>query len=199
VAKKKRGGSGKRKGGTFEREMCVALSKWWSNGKRDDIFWRSASSGGRATQRKSKGKTTANSSGDICALDPIGKPLLDLVSIELKRGYTTSIADLLDRPKNKNLHPPLIEQWIEQASGTDAPFWIIINQRNRKEKYVIMPDMLFHWLGHRLDKAMKKPMPMIRCTFKSRKGKRYSIVVLKFAWFKKQVTPKTIKHILQDL
>ena len=36
------------KGSEFEREMCKCLSLWWTDSKRDDVFWRSAQSGGRA-------------------------------------------------------------------------------------------------------------------------------------------------------
>src|SRR6056300_739729 len=59
------------KGDTFEREICTLLSEWWSDGKRDDIFWRH-DSGSRAKGSSRKGKTTFGAYGDIKASDPIG-------------------------------------------------------------------------------------------------------------------------------
>jgi len=72
------------KGGAFEREVAVTLSKWWSGGARDDVFWRTAGSGGRATVRRKKGKATRFSSGDITFTDPIGRPLIELFNIECR-------------------------------------------------------------------------------------------------------------------
>ena len=93
-----------RKGSAYERTISVMLSKWWTNNERDDIFWRSSASGARATMRKKGGKSTANSVGDIMALDPIGQPLLDTFTIEVKRGYSDELVliDLIDKPNKKN-------------------------------------------------------------------------------------------------
>jgi hypothetical protein len=40
----------KAKGSAYERRVCKRLSLWVSGMKRTDVFWRSASSGGRFTQ-----------------------------------------------------------------------------------------------------------------------------------------------------
>ena len=69
--------NGKLKGGAFEREICVKLSKWVSYGERDDLFWRSAMSGGRQTVGFKKGINRKNQAGDITAIDPIGQKLID--------------------------------------------------------------------------------------------------------------------------
>lgn len=74
------------KGSQFERQICKQLSLWWTVGERDDIFWRSSQSGGRATQRMKFGKKTFGSYGDVAAVDPFGQPLLEYWTIELKRG-----------------------------------------------------------------------------------------------------------------
>ncbi len=76
------------RGGGFEREVSVQLSLWWTEGKRDDIFWRSDSSGARFTQRKKTGKDTAYQAGDITCSDPIGEPLIKNWNIECKTGYS---------------------------------------------------------------------------------------------------------------
>lgn len=79
---------GGEKGGGYERDLSKELSLYWTNGERDDIFWRTSQSGGRAKSRIYTGQKTAYSYGDITFIDPLGKPLLDLAVIEAKRGYT---------------------------------------------------------------------------------------------------------------
>jgi len=80
-----RAGGGKAKGAAYEREVCGKLSKWVSNGHRDDLFWRSAMSGGRATVGKRKGKELREHAGDISATHPEGHKLTDRWYVECKR------------------------------------------------------------------------------------------------------------------
>jgi|SRR5262252_1389135 len=77
-------GSGKQKGGRFERDTCRALSLWVSDGKRDDIFWRSSMSGGRATIGLKTGRRRGAQAGDIGAIDGLAELLLRLFYIECK-------------------------------------------------------------------------------------------------------------------
>jgi hypothetical protein len=95
---------GNQKGSAFERTISKQLSLWWTEGERDDVFWRSTQSGGRATQRAKSGKTTASSYGDIAPLDSIGKPFTDYFCIELKRGYSsdTEVLGIIDSRKNNH-------------------------------------------------------------------------------------------------
>lgn len=79
----KRGG-GKSKGSAFERQVCKDLSLWVTNGQKDDCFWRSAMSGGRATVQHRKGQDLSHVSGDICATHPDGYPLIENWFIECK-------------------------------------------------------------------------------------------------------------------
>jgi hypothetical protein len=76
-------GGGKSKGSSFERKLCTILSKWVSEGKDDDLFWRSAISGGRATVAQRKGRNI-KAAGDICAVSPKGHELTDQYFIECK-------------------------------------------------------------------------------------------------------------------
>lgn len=73
-------GGGKSKGSQFERDVCVALSKWITNGERIDCLWRSAMSGGRATVSRGK----VRQAGDITAVSPEGHALTDIFYIECK-------------------------------------------------------------------------------------------------------------------
>lgn len=133
------------KGSEFERKICKQLGLWWTNGKRDDVFWRSSQSGGRATVRSRQGKSTYGSYGDITALDPIGNPLLKLWTFELKRGYNRlSPLDLVDSgPDNANASYPA---WIRQAKlscdNADSLSWIILHQRDRRQPVLLLPQKL---------------------------------------------------------
>lgn len=140
----KRGGSGQ-KGSRFEREVCKQLSLWWSGGTDDAVFYRSHGSGARATSRSRRGKDTPNSHGDVMAVDPSGQPLLDLATIELKRGYNRStLQDLIDGSAGE------WGKWIEQAEesceGAGSYSWLIIARRDKRSPLAVVP-----WcLGQRL-------------------------------------------------
>ena len=124
------------KGSPFEREIARKLSLWWSDGQADDWFWRTAGSGGRATNRAKSGKSTANGGGDICAQTKEAQNLLDKVTFELKRGYNTAtISDLLDN--NGGVMGKFIEQARRSASLAGTPYWAVIHKRDRREALLI--------------------------------------------------------------
>lgn len=79
-----RAGGGHAKGAQFERQVCKELSLWITNGEREDIFWRSAMSGGKATRMKAAGKIASSMSGDIIATNSIGELLLKDFMVECK-------------------------------------------------------------------------------------------------------------------
>ena len=130
------------KGATFERDISKVLSQWWSVGlggvKRDDIFWRSSQSGGRATQRAKFGKDTYGSYGDITALDPIGEPLMRFATIELKRGYKDTPWDLLECKRTGAVRP--FEKALVQAQKSSIQSgslgWILIGKRDRRRPVI---------------------------------------------------------------
>jgi len=138
------------KGSAFERQICKELSKWWTKGERDDIFWRSSQSGGRAKFRGRKGKATYGQHGDITATDPIGCPLTELITIEVKRGYNkASIQDMLD--KRPNAANQEWEKWFYQTYESmvmaDTYTWMIISKRDRRKTLVHFPLSLLKKLG----------------------------------------------------
>ena len=141
------------KGSAFEREICKKLSLWWtkySDQPREDIFWRTAGSGARAKVRGRKNKKTAGQHGDIAAIDPIGKPFIDLLTLELKRGYNKStIADLLDKPAKaaKQVYEKWFEQAKESAEQAKSVSWALIVKHNQREPIIFMPHEFIEWMG----------------------------------------------------
>lgn len=77
-------GGGKSKGSGWERNVCRELSLWISEGERDDIFWRSAMSGGRATIGLREGIDRKSQHGDISAIAAAGEKLLEHFILECK-------------------------------------------------------------------------------------------------------------------
>jgi hypothetical protein len=200
-------GAGKNKGGAFERLICKKLSLWWTDGKRDDIFARTASSGGRATQRSKKNLTTFGQYGDIQAADPIGQPLIDLAVIECKDGYASnSIADLLDKEPR---HNPLYEQFIKQARQSncesDSEYWLLIARRRGRQIMVFMPcDLYDSWIYAGLESNHAPDfLPIIKMIFHLRKisknkkpTKKIEIIGTTLDCFLACIRPKDIKHLL---
>lgn len=131
------------KGSSFERHICKALSLWWTDGRRDDVFWRTAASGGRATNRAKQGQKTAGAYGDITALDAIGTPLLRLCCFELKRGYGSwGLLDLVDKPEKGAVICRPEEFWLQaRKSAQDAgvPYPVVIFKRDRRKECIILP------------------------------------------------------------
>lgn len=130
-----RPGGGKAKGAEFERSVCKRLSMWISKGKRDDLFWRSAMSGGRATVGKAAGINRESQAGDVSAISDGGK-------------YTDIAAQFISHHivecksvKNYQLDLFLFEKRgvianaIEQcrlASRSKSPFVILKQNRGRE-------------------------------------------------------------------
>lgn len=77
-------GAGKNKGGNFERLISKKLSEWYSDGKRDDLFYRTQSSGGRFTIRNKQGKMTEGQDGDIGSSSHESSLFSSIFSIECK-------------------------------------------------------------------------------------------------------------------
>lgn len=137
------------KGSDFEREICKRLSKWWTKGERDDVFWRTSQSGGRATQRNKKGQSTHGSYGDIAAVDPIGAPLIKMFTIELKRGSSYgSPGDLLDFNPVNEKHPWVVclKQAVRSYTEAGSKAWMMICRRDHRLPVVYLESRIFRLL-----------------------------------------------------
>ena len=126
------------KGPENERVFCKLLSRWWSEGldlpSNDAIFWRTSISGGRATTRKKKGLKTAGSYGDVAAIDPIGQPLIEVCTIELKKGYTKqlSLLDSFDSRQKETLLEKFLRQVNEDAKNAGNDPVLVIHRDHHK-------------------------------------------------------------------
>lgn len=134
----------KAKGNSFERECSRMLSLWWTNGKRDDAIWRSASSGALTTV--GKGRYLAHT-GDFAATDGEAELLFKHVIIEAKRGYNRySVQDLLDVPKKGRAKNPVWEMFtkLRQTCLAQKKIGLLLWKRDRRDLLVLVsrPDVM---------------------------------------------------------
>lgn len=151
------------KGQSFERKISEELSNWFTDNETSLAFYRTAGSGGRATNRR-KGNKEINKDdfGDIKAELPIGKPLTDFFSIELKTGYAKKskskskknegkevikvvnwdILDIIDSTQQK---PQFYDFWeqCERDSSILSKEPLLIFRRNNKQPCIAMYTDIF--------------------------------------------------------
>lgn len=193
------------KGSDFERTVCKQLSLWWSGGSRDDIYWRSSQSGGRATQRSKKGKTTYGSYGDIASVDPIGEPLLKMFTIELKRGSSySSPGDLVDFKTSNSSHP-----WVKcylQAKRSHEQAkthsWMMVCKRDHRQPLVYLDAFHAKILSGACEQRLNSA-PFFQFRFEIRNGDnfvdRVNIVGIPLDVFLTRVKPCEIIECLKKL
>jgi hypothetical protein len=175
-----------KKGPAWERQVATDISLWWSDGLRDDLTWRTAGSGARATVRGRKGKKTTNHCGDIGYTDVSIKPLFDFCVLELKRGYSSnSVQDILDAPIKKPVmqeYQKWVDQARESARNAESVTWMIIFKRDRREPIVIMEE-------HRM-RSVDMPDDYIILNLSQKHEK---IILMKLSEWFKIFTPEKIK------
>jgi len=209
IAKLLKPTGGRGKGGNFERDICRLLSEWWSEGDRDDLFWRSSQSGGRATQRKKSGKETFGQYGDITATHPDGYSLLEVFTMELKRGYSSeSFINMIDKSKDAGyqMWEGFYHQVTEDASSAKSLSWMLIWQRDRREALVYIPAVIIKQIAEvRWDKknpylkpSKIKKIPHIRAKVELKEGKKINVFVCQLSDFLRAVKPGHIKAINND-
>ncbi len=149
------------KGGSFEIEVASILSLWWSDGENDNIFYRSQSSGARATRRNKIGKETKFQHGDISPSDKEGEKLLSHWHIECKTGYggkekikdangnvvksiqyRWDILDLIDSSQKQTVFEMMWEQCCRDANLSSREPVLIFRRNQRKICVAITSDYL---------------------------------------------------------
>lgn len=142
LIKMRKGGS-KPKGAAAEREVAKLLSLWWTNGEDDSVFYLTAGSGARQTSRRKCGMDTHNSAGDLGYLDISGKPLIDKVLFEIKRGYNNRLDVLSVVDAKVTAKPNILLQWLEKAEqekeDNQRNHVFLIMRRDYKEYVIVIP------------------------------------------------------------
>lgn len=192
------------KGGKFERRLCKEFGQWWTGGQRDDVFWRSATSGARATQRAKQGKATFGQYGDIQATDPIGQALVDVCTIELKRGYQKhTVQDSID--KGGRAAQQEWEKWLQQAvtdshkAGT--PHWMLVTKRDCRIPLVYMPMALRSALTRAGGVTWPWPQMIYKCLVECKVGDDIETVIFgtTLEIFFEAVPPQAFIDIAKDI
>jgi len=135
----------KQKGNNFERDCSRMLSLWWTDGKRDDAIWRSASSGALTTV--GKGRYLAHT-GDFAATDGEAELLFKHVIIEAKRGYNRySVQDLLDVPEKSRLGNPVWDMFskLTRACLSQRKLGLLLWKRDRRHLLSFFVDYRGIW------------------------------------------------------
>jgi hypothetical protein len=92
--------------------------------------------------------------GDLTAVDPIGEPLIKFITLELKRGYSsTSLFDVIDVDKGRKngWAEPQVEGFIQQAvtaaKNAGTPHWLLMVKRDKRVPAVFFSGKLSDALG----------------------------------------------------
>ncbi len=191
------------KGGDFEREVCKELSLWWTDGERNDIFWRTPGSGARATTRKKQGLKTADSAGDMLSMHESGKPLTKQCLFEFKRGYggirkrktrgkpseELSILSIIDNPQWMKTEPKLLVIWEKAEAERKAHgllFTIIIFKRDRKARIICVNDETFRFMLFKNGNYVRPPVATVLVD-------KFTIHLMRFDDWLKWCRPETFK------
>lgn len=128
-------GGGKAKGAAFERQVCKDLSRWYTAGSNEAVFWRSAISGGRATQAAKQGQNLAHVSGDLCAVHPLGYPFVERVYTECKFYRDLALIGLC-----LNLKSGINRHWTDCVTNANryGKLPLLIARQNRTPPFVCL-------------------------------------------------------------
>ena len=127
TCKSKKRLNSKNKGNVFERQVAKQLSLWYSVERNDAVFYRTASSGTRGTQRFKRGQSAINSAGDLSFLHSEGEPFLQCCAVEIKSGYpAATINRSLSSTKPELLS--FFTQAYESAHQAGVPCWMVIHK-----------------------------------------------------------------------
>ena len=150
-------------------------------------------SGARAKTRGRAGKATFGAHGDICAVDPIGLPLTDCCTLELKRGYKKwSFLDILDRPrmksnqKNKTIQPfEIFMEQVQEDADLVGNWPVIIAKRDKRCKVIAIPEPLYDLIAASFGQYNE-----YKIKIDSNSSIRYPMVVIDFEFFLEWCPPK---------
>ena len=118
-------GYGSRKGSSFERKIAKELSLWWSDNKRNDLYWRTHSSVQLGTRSKKK-----NEYGDLMSIDDYGKEFTNKFHLELRHGICIKVQELVypTKPSASNMSGFIKEGLTGAKESNRRPMWIFREQ-----------------------------------------------------------------------
>jgi len=200
--KKKRVKIGKGKGSSFERAICKELSTWWTNYEREDVFWRTSGSGARATTRSKSGQRTFGQYGDVQATDPIGQPLIDLCTIEIKKGYSREpFGNLVEHSTHATpklcAFSDFIRQVQKDARYAGSHSWLLITKRDIRTTMIFMPVKLYNVLSIRTPLLKKSECVYIK--YRDVGNKLRMVIGMPLSQFFIAVKPHHIKELYLDV
>ena len=139
-----RAGGSSAKGASFERSVCRDLSLWITGNERDDIFWRTAMSGGRATIGLRTGKKRDAQAGDAQAIDSLGEAFMRTFSVECKHVKTLQLGQMVAKKSGKT-----VDFWrkhrLECRSFDREPF--MVARENRYPTLLLLTEAGLDSLG----------------------------------------------------
>jgi len=133
---KRKGGMGKRKGGSYEITVARILSKWFDPDAKVDLFWRSASSGAQASMAKRFGRKS-NQWGDIKASSDETMFVTDAVFFEVKF-YKDWRIDTVLTNKGCLIRDWWIKCYQEATAVNKIP--VLIFKRNNSPDFILFSD-----------------------------------------------------------
>lgn len=163
----------KAKGSAFERAICKQLSLWLTQGKREDVLWRSAMSGGRATVAHRKGKDVRQC-GDLCAVGPEGHAFCAQFFVEIK--HVKKLA---------------LDQFLIKGTGPLANYWRIVLREAKK--HARHPMLIARQNGWPIIVLTASPLPWAS-TFIQTKDVHITLFVFWIAMFQKPKPPARISR-----
>ena len=182
----------KRKGSNFEGEICKILSLWWSNGKRDDLFWKSYGSGNRATIRTKLNKFTEGQYGDICSTSSLSVLLTRFFTFEIKKGYPRlSFNDILDSNSKKNNYWFWFNKIENTINYSKTISWVLIHKKNNREILLFLPFSIYKKIVNKINNSFKKKIIIY---YENKK-----IVGLLFKEFLEKVNPSIISSLFKEI
>ena len=152
-------GGGKQKGAQYERDICKKLSLWLTRGEREDIFWRSAMSGGRATVGKKQGKDLSAQAGDLTAVHELGNKFINDFFVECKFYKDLEAARIV-----YGTGPGILEQFMAKAIEEAHSYQklpLLIAKQNHKPDLAILTHNGLHTLGLNRDIPMPWNLSML--------------------------------------
>ena len=186
----------KAKGAAFERLMAKQFSLWWTGNARDDVFWRTPLSGGRATRRSSSGRQTSGGYGDLHSTHDKADVFCRMCTIEMKTGYPgLNLLTLLVRNDRADIWQKWMAKLKKEAKQAGTSYWILVVRMFHKGVTVIFPLSMFAHLKHYgafSDSKGRHP----DCLILKKKDRSADLVVMSLSVFFESVHRKHVRSVV---